>query len=132
MLKSKISYLGDLRCEATHLASGNLIVSDAPTDNHGKGEAFSPTDLASTSLALCMITVMGIKCNSLGIDLKCEAEVQKLMRSEPRRIGEIKVKLFFNGSVPKEHEAILRETALNCPVALSLHPKIKQEVEFIW
>jgi putative redox protein len=94
MYTSKIEYLGELRTEATHLQSGNQIITDAPTDNHGKGEAFSPTDLVATALASCMISIMGIKLQGSGKDIKgATSEVTKVMYSEPRRIGEIHVKI---------------------------------------
>ena len=94
MVTSKVEYLGELRTRATHVRSGNEIITDAPVDNHGKGEAFSPTDLAATSLATCMISIMGIKANAIKVSLgEITAEVTKVMYEEPRRIGEIHVKM---------------------------------------
>jgi uncharacterized OsmC-like protein len=131
MHTSKIEYLGELRTEATHLQSGNQIITDAPTDNHGKGEAFSPTDLVATALGSCMISIMGIKLLGSQKDITgATAEVTKVMYSEPRRIGEIHVKINVpdNGFSEKEKQ-ILINAAHACPVAKSLHPDIKQVIE---
>lgn len=127
-----VTYQGDLRNQAEHIQSGNTLITDAPTDNHGKGEAFSPTDLLCTSLASCMITLMGIAANSKGIQLgKVEASIEKVMYSEPRRVGEIHIQLVLeNKEYTDREKAILENAALTCPVAKSLHPDIKQEVTF--
>lgn len=130
MITAKVEYLGELRTRATHLQSGESIITDAPVDNRGKGQAFSPSDLAATSLASCMITILGIKANSMNLALKgISAEVSKVMYAEPRRIGEIhiKMKVEDNGFSEKEKQ-ILLHAALACPVAKSLHPDIKQEI----
>ena len=130
MYTSKIEYLGELRTEATHLQSGKQIITDAPTDNHGKGEAFSPTDLVATALASCMISIMGIKLQGTGKDIKgATSEVTKVMYSEPRRIGEIHVTI----KVPDiqfsdKEKQIMINAAHACPVAKSLHPDIKQVI----
>lgn len=131
MQTSKIEYLGELRTEATHLQSGNQIITDAPTDNHGKGEAFSPTDLVAAALGSCMITIMGIKLQGTGKDIKrATAEVTKVMYSEPRRIGEIHVKINVpNDNFSEKEKQILINAAHACPVAKSLHPDIKQIIE---
>jgi putative redox protein len=135
MSTSKVTYLGELRTQAVHLASGSTIQTDAPVDNQGKGQAFSPTDLAATSLANCMITVMGIasqKDNIQTID-GTTAEVTKVMYSDPRRIGEIHVHLTFpKGNYTDREKKIYEHTALTCPVAKSLHPDIKQKITFEW
>lgn len=133
-MTSKIVYLGDLRTESTHIQSGTQIQTDAPTDNHGKGELFSPTDMVANSLATCMITTMGIKAIGLGVDLKgMEAEVTKVMVVDPRRIGEIKVVLHFPKlAVSDKDRTILEKTALTCPVAKSLSPELVQTVAFDW
>ncbi len=130
MYTSKIEYLGELRTEATHLQSGNQIITDAPTDNHGKGEAFSPTDLVATALASCMISIMGIKLQGTGKDIKgATSEVTKVMYSEPRRIGEIHVKISVpDNNFSEKEKQILINAAHACPVAKSLHPDIKQVI----
>lgn len=135
MLTSKVKYLGELRSEATHVQSATVITTDAPKDNHGKGEAFSPTDLTATSLACCMISIMGIvalKENVQKVD-GATANVQKVMYPDPRRIGEIHVELIFPKKNYSEKEKKMYEhAALTCPVAKSLHPDIKQIVTFVW
>jgi len=127
-----VSYQGELRNRAEHLKSGNTLITDAPTDNHGKGEAFSPTDLLCTSLASCMITLMGITANSKAILLgNVEASIEKVMYSDPRRVGEIHIHLVVeNKGFTDKDKAILENAALTCPVAKSIHPDIKQEVTF--
>lgn len=130
MYTSKIEYLGELRTEATHLQSGKQIITDAPTDNHGKGEAFSPTDLVATALSSCMISIMGIKLQGSGKDIKgATSEVTKVMYSEPRRIGEIHVKISVpDNNFSEKEKQILINAAHACPVAKSLHPDIKQVI----
>ncbi|MEX0996636.1 MAG: OsmC family protein [Flavobacteriaceae bacterium] len=133
MSTSKVTYLGGLRTQSTHLASGNSYLTDAPIDNQGKGEAFSPTDTVATGLANCMLTVMGIKAASLHVDLEgTEAAVTKVMVSDPRRISEINVVLSFPKGISEKHQKILENTALTCPVAKSLHPDIVQNIQFQW
>jgi putative redox protein len=135
MTTSEVKYLGDLRTEAIHLQSQTIIHTDAPKDNHGKGEMFSPTDLVATSLASCMISIMGIvamKDNMTPI-IGTKADVTKIMYSEPRRIGEIHVKITFpKQSYTDREKKIYENAAFTCPVAKSLHPDIKQIIEFIW
>lgn len=131
MTTSKIIYLGELRTEMTHLQSGTQIYTDAPKDNHGKGEAFSPTDLVASALGSCMISIIGIKLLETNKNIKgATVEVTKVMYSEPRRIGEIHV----NIKIPDDHftdkeKQILINAAHACPVAKSLHPDIKQEIK---
>lgn len=128
----QVQYVGSLRCEATHLKSGNTLVTDAPPDNNGKGEAFSPTDLLCTSLACCMITLIGITSEKKAIKLgKIEADITKVMFSDPRRVGEIQIQFRIEdcGYTHREQE-IIKNAALTCPVALSIHPDIRQEIEF--
>jgi putative redox protein len=125
-------YLGDLRTEATHLQSGTRIITDAPTDNNGKGEAFSPTDLASASLASCMMTLMGILANREGIDLSgLEADITKVMAADPRRIAEVVIEMrcpqLQASDVQREK---LKRAALTCPVALSLGEEVQQTIHF--
>ena len=129
-----VSYRGDLRCEGKHLKSGNTVITDAPVDNNGKGEAFSPTDLLCTSLASCMITIMGITANSKNITLSgVEADITKIMGAEPRRVVGIHITLTITSENYTEREMeILKNAALTCPVAKSLHPDIDQKVEFIF
>jgi len=132
-MTSKVTYLGGLRTEAQHLPSQEIIITDAPKDNQGKGEAFSPTDLVATALASCMITIMGIKARDLGIDLTgTQAEITKIMGTEPRRISALQIQLTFNSSFDSKTQTLLERAALTCPVAHSLHPDIRQEVLFIW
>lgn len=135
MATSLVKYIGGLRTEATHLQSNTTIITDAPLDNHGKGEAFSPTDLMATSLANCMLTIMGIKANTEGmtnID-GTEATVTKVMAADPRRVSEIHIHLKFpkNGYTDKEKK-IYENIAHTCPVAKSLHPDLKQVITIEW
>jgi uncharacterized OsmC-like protein len=132
-MTSKVTYLGELRTSSIHIQSGTEILSDAPTDNNGRGEAFSPTDTVSNGLASCMMTVMGIKARDLEIDLtNSTAEVTKIMGTEPRRISEIHVKFDMAISVDQRMKLILERTAMTCPVFNSLHPDIKKVVTFNW
>lgn len=133
MPTSKITYLGDLRTSSIHLNSGSEIISDAPLDNNGKGEAFSPTDTVANGLATCMFTVMGIKARDMEVDLSnSEAEVTKIMASEPRRISEIHIIFNMNVVLDDKTKTILERTAMTCPVHYSLHPDIKKEITFNW
>ncbi len=134
-MTSKVTYLGDLRTEAVHIESNNTIHTDAPKDNHGKGEAFSPTDLVATALASCLISIIGIvaKRENMTPIEGTVAEITKIMFAEPRRIGEIHVKVTFPKLAYTDKEKkIYENAALTCPVAKSLHPDLKQEIEFIW
>jgi putative redox protein len=132
MTSMKASYKGDLRTEAIHLKSGNTIITDAPLDNNGKGEAFSPTDLVCASLSSCMMTLMGIVAKRDGIDLNgLDSEITKIMSTDPRKISEIHI--HFTWKEPVTDPVIiqkLKRAALTCPVALSLHPEIRQEITF--
>ncbi|MES2566161.1 MAG: OsmC family protein [Bacteroidota bacterium] len=135
MMTSKVTYLGQLRTEATHLQSNTTIHTDAPKDNHGKGEMFSPTDLVATALASCMISIMGIVAMKEGITPVdgTVAEVTKIMYAEPRRIGEIHIKITFpKKEFTDKEKKIYENAAYTCPVAKSLHPDLKQVIEFIW
>ncbi|MBH1958645.1 MAG: OsmC family protein [Flavobacteriia bacterium] len=130
-MTSKITYLGDLRCESQHLQSGTLVFTDAPTDNHGKGEVFSPTDLCATSLAQCMLTTIAILGKDKGVTIEGSyAELQKNMNPQPRKISEIVCTLYFRGTFTLEQKTFIEETAMNCPVALSLSPEVKKTVSF--
>ncbi|GAA4392493.1 OsmC family protein [Hymenobacter koreensis] len=126
-------YAGHLRTEATHVASGTTVLFDAPVDNHGRGEAFSPTDLVSTALGTCMMTIMGIVAERHALNLTgVSFDVTKRMAAEPRRIAEIEIEFRLPGSVPTEKRALLERAARTCPVALSLNPEIKQTVQFTY
>ena len=133
MPTSKVTYLGDLRTSSQHLQSGSSILSDAPTDNKGKGAAFSPTDTVANGLATCMFTVMGIKALDLGVDLSgSTAEVTKIMGTEPRRIMEIHVTFSLHLESDDKIKTLLERTAMTCPVFYSLHPEIKKKIVFHW
>lgn len=129
-----INYLGELRTEATHIQSGNQLITDAPKDNHGKGEAFSPTDLLATSLAACMISIMGINANKNNYSIEgTSADIEKIMASNPRRVEEVKITITMGQhNYTDEQKRMLKVAALNCPVALSLSKELKQTVEFVW
>lgn len=131
-MTSTVTYLGDLRTECTHLLSGQKIITDAPPDNHGKGEAFSPTDLCATSLATCILTTMGIRARDLDIS-GAHAEVTKIMASDPRRIGRIVVKITMpKNNFSDKDKKVLETIAHTCPVALSLAEGVEQVIDFEW
>jgi uncharacterized OsmC-like protein len=133
MPTSKVTYIGDLRTSSIHLQSGSEIITDAPTDNIGKGEAFSPTDSIANGLASCMFTVMGIKAQEMGVDFSdSTAEVTKIMAAEPRRISEIHVSFDMNLAADEKTKTILERTAMTCPVFYSLHPDIIKVIVFNW
>ncbi len=134
MATIKTKYLGGLRTENTHLQSGNKIITDAPTDNQGKGEYFSPTDLLATSLGCCILTIMGIKARDRGVDIKdTEIEITKIMASDPRRVAEVIVDFYFPDKKYTEQEKQLIEGLAGIsPVPLSLHSDLKQTVIFNW
>jgi uncharacterized OsmC-like protein len=130
---STVTYLGDLRTNATHLPSKSEFITDAPIDNQGKGEAFSPTDSVATALASCLLTIMGIKGDYLQIDLTgTTAAVTKVMGVEPRRITEVKIDVTFLKGFDSKTQNLLERAALNCPVANSLHPDLIQNITFNW
>ncbi len=132
MITSKVEYLGNLRTSALHIKSNNEIITDAPVDNHGKGEAFSPTDLVATALASCMLTMMGIKADNLGVNLSgTTAEVTKIMGIEPRRIVEIHVNIKMSYKYDEKIRILLEKAALTCPVAKSLDPNLIQLIKFV-
>lgn len=135
MATSKVLYNGGLRTTATHLQSSVQILTDAPLDNQGKGEAFSPTDLLATSLASCMFTIMGITARTHEIDIDdASAEVTKIMGVEPRRVTEIHVNFSFpkKDAYSDKQKKILENAAITCPVYYSLHPDIKKVINFGW
>jgi putative redox protein len=128
----EVQYLGELRCQGLHLKSNSTILSDAPVDNHGRGEAFSPTDLTCTSLAMCMMTIMGITAEEKKISLQnVSARVTKNMGTEPRRIVGIRIEMLGNWNRLTERDlSIIKNAANTCPVAKSIHPDI--QVETYW
>ncbi|PVX50877.1 putative OsmC-like protein [Balneicella halophila] len=134
MGKFKSTYKGNLRVESVHLQSGSTIETDAPTDNNGKGERFSPTDLVATALANCMLTIMGMKAEQMTENIDgTTVEIEKIMASAPRRIREIRIDFYLP---KKEYDSKTQQTleaaALSCPVAKSLNPAITQVVTFHW
>ena len=134
MVKISGTYEGDLHCQATHGPSGATLATDAPVDNQGKGEAFSPTDLAATALATCMATIMGIKAQDLGIDLSgMRFEVTKEMAPKPpRRLGRLTVTFAMPATFDEPTRIKLQRAAEGCPVHHSLHPDVQVEVDYQW
>lgn len=134
-MTSQIIYEGNLRTAATHLQSETVIETDAPADNQGKGERFSPTDLVATALGTCMLTIMGIKSRDMNVNLEgTKVDVTKIMAANPRRIGEIKVLIKFpeNAEADEKQRTILERAAMTCPVFESLNADMKKDVEFTW
>lgn len=132
-MTSKVTYLGNLRTNSEHLRSGDSFITDAPIDNNGLGEAFSPTDTVATGLASCMLTTMGIKARSLEMDLtNATAEVTKHMAADPRRISKIEVSMRLPSGISEKNRKILEHTANTCPVIYSIHPNIEKEISFHW
>ena len=134
MTTVKAKYLGNLRVECEHLQSGTKMITDAPTDNHGKGESFSPTDLCASSLAACMMTIMGLYAQNAGIDVTgTEIEITKVMAADPRRIGEVIVifRMPARADTEKDKKSLER-AAHTCPVHYSLGENVKQTIIFEW
>ena len=132
-MTSKVTYTGELRTSCEHLRSGDSFITDAPIDNNGLGQAFSPTDTVATGLASCILTMMGIKANGHEIDLSnSTAEVTKHMSSNPRRISKIEIELSLPSGISDKHRKILIHTANTCPVHYSLHPAIEKVIHFNW
>ncbi|MEO8173486.1 MAG: OsmC family protein [Sediminibacterium sp.] len=134
-MTSQIIYKGGLRCTATHLQSGTIIETDAPTDNQGKGERFSPTDLVVAALGTCMVTTMAIKARTMDIQLDgTRVDVTKIMVADPRRIGKIIAHVFFPQglNLDDKQKDILERTARTCPVERTLHPDVELDMEFNW
>ncbi|WP_340112162.1 OsmC family protein [Maribellus mangrovi] len=127
-------YLGELRTENEHLQSGNKVITDAPIDNRGKGEFFSPTDLLATALGSCIMTIMGITTRDNSIDIEgTKVNVTKIMASDPRRVAEVIVEFDFpKKNYSNEEKRIVESVAGTSPVPLSLHPDLKQTISFIW
>ena len=134
MAKYTVDYTGQLRTKSVHLKTGDEVITDAPTDNHGKGMTFSPTDLTAVSLATCVMTVMGIKANQMNLpELEMRAEVEKIMVADPRRLGTINIQLHIKqDKLDDKTKTILERTGIECPVAKSLHPDLNQNIEFIY
>lgn len=133
MVKAVAVYQGEKHCEITHGPSKSVIETDAPVDNNGRGERFSPTDLMGAALATCTLTVMSIVAERDGVNMKgATAEVEKHMVQNPRRIGKLLVKITMPAGIPQEFRAKLENTAHTCPVHKSLHPDIEAPIEFIW
>ncbi len=132
-MTASIIYAGNLRCTAKHIQSGTTIESDAPTDNRGKGERFSPTDLLCVSLATCMLTTMGIKAGELQVDItNAKADITKHMLSDPRRVGKIEVAVSLPANGSESDRKILEKTGDNCPVIKSIHPEIELMINYRW
>lgn len=130
-MTSKVTYLGDLRTECVHLKSNAKFITDAPVDNEGKGEAFSPTDTVATALASCMLTIVGIKAKEHKIDIVgANAAVTKTMAADPRRISKIEVVLSFPSSYGEKTRKIIERSAKTCPVLYSLHSDIELDINF--
>lgn len=134
MITVKTTYLGNLRTESLHLQSGTKIVTDAPTDNRGKGESFSPTDLLATSLGTCILTIMGIKAMDNHIDIEgTRLEITKIMANDPRRVFEVAMDFYFpNKNYSSEERQLIESVAGISPVPLSVHTELKQTVRFHW
>jgi putative redox protein len=134
MVKVDIEYTGNLHCDATHGPSQSKIATDAPTDNKGRGEAFSPTDLVATALGTCISTTMGLKAEALGVDLKgMTVSVQKEMSQDaPRRIVALPSEVHIPLPPTSPHREVLEQTALNCPVHKSLPAEINRPTKFFW
>lgn len=131
MATSNIKYTHPLKTVATHIRSENKITTDAPVDNNGQGSFFSPTDLAATSLASCMLTVMGIYADQNQLELgEIDCDLTKTMAANPRRISSIVIEIRWRTKLPEASIEKLKQIAINCPVAKSLHPAIKQEINF--
>lgn len=133
-MTAKVIYKGDLRTVNTHFKSGESFITDAPTDNNGKGEAFSPTDLVATALANCMVTIMGIRAQKSDWNIDgAMLDVSKTMANDPRRISKIRVDVTIPaGDFDQKTKDILEKAARECPVAASLHPDIEQDISFNW
>ena len=134
-MKSQIEiiYEGNLRTKATHLASGSEILTDAPVDNKGKGEKFSPTDLVASALGSCMLTIMGIAANVQNIDISnTKIKVEKIMGKDPRKISQINIEVYFDNIVSDKHKIILERAANHCPVAKTLDGNIEENIKFIY
>ncbi len=133
-MTTEIIYAGDLHTDARHIRSGNIIQTDAPTDNNGKGEAFSPTDLVAAALGSCVLTIMGIAARNHNIDMTgATAQVNKVMLANPRRIGKLEVMIQMpEGNFTEKEKKILDKAAHGCPVKQSLHPDLEETIIIKW
>lgn len=132
-MTSKVTYLGNLRTSSVHLQSGSEILTDAPTDNNGKGAAFSPTDLLANALGTCMMTIMAIKARDMKIELAgSTVGVTKIMKAEPRKIARLEITMDLTAKLDQKDKTILERTAMNCPVLLSLNPDIEKDITINW
>jgi putative redox protein len=134
-MTSTVIYEGDLRTVATHLYSGSVIETDAPTDNQGKAERFSPSDLVATALGSCMMTIMGIKARDMGVDIRgMKIEIQKIMKADPRRIGAVQLTFHFPSHLEADQKqrVVLERAARTCPVMYSIHPEIDVHINLQW
>ena len=134
MPTSTLKYLGNLRTEMTHVKSGQVVITDAPIDNNGNGEAFSPTDLMSSSLCACMITIMGIAAQNHGFSIDgATAEITKIMSAEPRKVAEIHIEIKFpTNNYSDKEKKIIEHITKTCPVALSMHESVSQEIKLTY
>ena len=134
-MTSTVTYVSNLRTECKHLRSGTTIETDAPVDNNGKGERFSPSDIVATALGTCMLTIMGMRANEMNVALDgTQIDVEKIMKQDPRRIGGINLTFHFPESLElnERQRTILQKAAETCPVAYSIHPDIEVNVNFNW
>jgi len=134
-MTSTVLYEGNLRTVCTHLRSGSALETDAPVDNNGRGERFSPSDMVATALGACMLTIMGMRANDMEVDLKgVKIEVEKIMKTDPRRIGAINLTFHFPSSLvlTERQKQILEKAAHSCPVIYSIHPDIEVGVVLNW
>ena len=126
-------YIGELRTQSTHLKSSDIILTDAPVDNNGKGEAFSPTDLVATALGSCMITIMAIVAEKNGLDISdTSASVKKVMSASPRMISDVIIEIKMNKRISEKDRKRLEKAAIACPVHKSLHPDMNKEINFVY
>ncbi len=133
MVQIDAEYVGDLRCTAEHIPSGVTLTTDAPTDNHGRGESFSPTDLVATALGTCVATIMGIQAENRGLDLEgMEITVEKEMASDPRRIDSLHTEVTMPNPLDEQTQQQLERAARHCPVHQSIHPDIDAPIVFHW
>ena len=132
-MTASLVYTGNLRCSVEHIQSGTIIETDAPTDNKGKGERFSPTDLLCVSLGTCMLTTMAIKAAEMQVELNgSKASITKHMLSDPRRVGKIEVSVTLPATGTERDRKILEKVGDNCPVIKSIHPDIKLQINYDW
>jgi len=133
-MTANTQYLGELRTSSTHLRSESKLITDAPVDNHGKGESFSPTDLVAVAMTTCMITVMGIAAEKNDWQMgEVTSSVKKVMAAAPRRIARLEIEIIFTGhGLNSSEQSLLEQIALNCPVAKSIHPDVVNQVKFLY